>query len=285
MFEIIKYTIEFIVTNIDKCLSEPDIFKTVVQGLINSICQEIISNNISRLDLNPKNIYELIGYLNKLLTLAQKIQALQSPSNLNKSEMEGLINQLKTVMKQLSQRFLFPSLGGTNSGTLTAPSDPTPSETTTTQTNVQIYVETTSISDNTIYYTINSIIVTTNIFEKYTYPELPTTLISSTIEYPNTYTFPSEYYTLYPVPSGYDTLDLWYTFTDSQSNQINEPGTMSNETSPITVSLDEKFSQTFTGLTSGQSYTFYFPYSARINYNNTFVYYVASLNPFTYTTP
>ena len=305
MFEIIKSTIEFLVKNVDKYLSKKDdlpLLKNIIQILINSVCQEIIFNNISRLDLNPKNIYELIGYLNKLLTLAQKIQALQGPSNLNKSEMEGLINQLKSVMKQLSQQFLFPSLGGTNSATLTAPSQATASsatassQATTTQTNVQIGVETTSISDNTIYYTINSIIVTTNIFEQYTYPDPPTNLISSTIEYPNTYTFPSEYYNLYPVPSGYNTLNLWYSFfnTDNTNDNVIGTGTMSNSTSPITVSIGDTFTQqidleSYSGspsvLTSGQSYTFYFPYFPNINYNNTFVYYVASLNTFPYTAP
>jgi len=270
MFEIIKSTIEFLVKNIDKYLSEKDylpLFKNVVQILINSICQEIISNNINRLDLNPKNIYELIGYLNKLLTLAQKIQTLQGSSNSNNSELLDLVNKLKSVMNQGSSWILSPSsqqLGAT------------PPLETTTQTSVQIGVEITSISGNSLYYTINSIIVTTRIFEKYTYPETPTTLISSTIEYPNTYQF----------PSGYNTLNLLYTFfnTVDQSNQITGQGIM-DIGSTLTVGLGDSFSQTFTELTSGQSYRLDIPYLPNINADNTFVYYVSSLDTFLYTAP
>ena len=142
----------------------------------------------------------------------------------------------------------------TNSITAVTPVKPsvktavTPAENTTT-TNVQIGVLITNIANNKIYYTINTISVTTTVTDNSTDP--PTSTIIAIVN-GSPYTF----------PSGYESLSLWYSFinTDTNQNFINNPNASMEIGTSLTVSIGDKFTQDFTGSISGINYQCYFPY-------------------------
>ena len=127
----------------------------------------------------------------------------------------------------------------------------------TTTTDVQIGALITNIANNKIYYKISTISFTTTETDNST-----DTIISST-------TTPE---TSYQFPSGYDSLGLWYSFTNTDTNEIfinNPNGAMSNSdatnmnniTSPITVTVGDAFTQKFTGSLSGiNNWECNFPY-------------------------
>jgi len=123
----------------------------------------------------------------------------------------------------------------------------TPAENTTT-TNVQIGVLITNIANNIITYTINTISVTTTVTNNSTSPPI---ISSNTVDV-----------SPYSFPSGTETLNLWYSFINTDTNQIfiNNPDASMEIGSSSTVSIGDTFTQAFTGSISGINYQCYFPY-------------------------
>ena len=134
-------------------------------------------------------------------------------------------------------------------------------------TNVQIDVVINNIVNNTIYYTIQAIIVSTTVGS------------SLTNSSQSTYTF----------PSGYDSLTFDYTFTntDTGTQIINTSGSMSNNTSPITVTVNDNsnpFLQTFdvSQLSGINNWECVFSSPVNTSTNSTFTYNILTLNPYIY---